>query len=47
MSLGMANRINLLTRLLTCYETETDTVRRMRLGLLVLEIQARISRVAL
>jgi hypothetical protein len=32
-------RAALLIRLLRCYESERDTVRRMRLGLLVLRLE--------
>ncbi len=35
-------RIPLLIRLLRCYDGERDTVRRMRLGLLVLRIERRL-----
>lgn len=35
-------RVNLLIRLLRCYDGETDPVRKTRLALLVLTLERRI-----
>jgi hypothetical protein len=35
-------RVNLLIRLLSCYESEPDAHRKRRLGLLVLRLERRI-----